>query len=148
MVEAPSTNGNETTFPTSSLDFLASVNLIEIVVAALHQHIRQQLCDQAARRNIVKDDDVINNPQSSKYLSSLGLIEDGPIRPLQLAHGPIAIDRHNERIAERARLRQITHVPDVQKVKHTVCENESLARGAQTLAFRKHRCPGQNLLDH
>src|ERR1044072_4126050 len=124
------------------------MNLIEIVVAALHQHIRQQLGDQAARRDIVKHDDVINNPQSSEYLSPLRLVEDGPVRSLQFAHSSVAIYRHDERITERTRLRQVAHVPDVQKVKHTICENESLAAGAQTLALGKHRSRGQNLSDH
>jgi hypothetical protein len=39
-------------------------------------------------------------------------------------------------------------MPDVQKVENTICKNESLAAGTQTLALGEHRPPGQNLLDH
>ena len=124
------------------------MNLIEIVVAALHQHIRQQFGDQAARRDIVKHDDVINNPQSSKYLSTLRLIEDRPTGPLQLADCSITVYGNQQRVAERARLLQVANVPDVQKVKHTIRENETLAAGAQTPALDKHGLAGQNLFDH
>lgn len=124
------------------------MNLIEFVVAALHQHIRQQLGDQAARRDVVKHDDVINNPQSSEYLSALRLVEDGPIRSFQVTNSSVAINRHDERVAERARLRQVAHVPHVQKVKHTIRENEPLAAGAQTPALGKHGRRGHNLFDH
>ena len=124
------------------------MNLIEIVVAALHQHIRQQLGNQAARRDVVKHDDVINKPQSSEYLSTLRLVEDGPVGSLQLSHGAITIYPDDESIAEGARLSQIAHMPDVQKVKHTIRKNEPLAASAQTPALGKHRRRGQNLFDH
>lgn len=124
------------------------MNLIEIVVTALHEDIRQQLGDQTARRDVVKHDNVINNPQSSEYLSTLRLIEDRPVRSLQFTNGSITIYRHNEHITERPRLRQIPHVPDVQKVKYTVCENEPLAASAQTPALGKHGLAGQDLFDH
>ena len=39
-------------------------------------------------------------------------------------------------------------MPNVQKVKHTICENQPLAAGAQTLALGKHCLAGQNLFDH
>jgi len=124
------------------------MNLIEIVVAALHQNVRQQLSDQTARRYIIEDCHVINGPQSRQYFSPLSLAEHRSIRPLQFTHSAIAVYRHNECVAERARLRQIAHMPDVQQVKHTIRKHEPLAQSAQTLALGEQRPPGQNLFDH
>ena len=124
------------------------MNLIETVVAALHQHIRQQLGDQASGRDIVKDDDVINNPQCSQYLSPLCLVKHRSIRPLQLADSPVTIYRNDERIAERTRGGQVTHMPDVKQVKNTIGKHEPAACHAQTLPLGEHCPPGQNLFDH
>jgi len=71
------------------------MNLIEIVVATLHQHIRQQFGDQATRRDVVKHNNVINNPQSSEYLSTLRLVKNRPVWSLQLTHSSVAIYRHD-----------------------------------------------------
>ena len=89
------------------------MNLIEIVVAALHQNVRKQLRNQPPRRHVIEDRHVIDNPQSGEYLGTFSLIEHGSIRSLQLAHCPVAIYRHHERVAERARLCQVANMPDV-----------------------------------
>src|SRR6266508_3575633 len=46
--------------PTRSFDFFAAMNFVQRVIAAFHQHIRQQLGNQRSRRDIVEDRDVIN----------------------------------------------------------------------------------------
>ena len=124
------------------------MNLIELIIAAFHQHVRQEFRDQTTWRNVVEDRHVIDIPQRGEYLRAFGLIEDRSIRTLQLAHCSITINRDEQRVAERSRLRQVTHVSDVQKIKNAVRKNESRAGGAQTLALPEHLLRGQNLFDH
>ena len=82
------------------LNFFASMNLIKSVIAALHEHIRQQSRDQAARGDIVEAGDIIDGPQRREYLGSLRLIENRTVRSLQLTHRAVAVDRHEERVTE------------------------------------------------
>src|SRR5262249_8865786 len=91
---------------------------------------------------------VIDNPQRREYLGTLISAEHGPIWPLQFTHSPVAIYRHDERVAERARLCQVTNMPDVQQIKNSIRKHESPACRAQTLPLGEHCPPGQNFLDH
>src|SRR6185369_13841238 len=128
--------------------FFAPVNVIEIVVAALYQYVWQQSCDQATWGDVVKDGHIVDVPQRREYLGSLRFVENRPIRSLQLAHRTVAINRDDQRVAECARLREIAHVSDVQKIENAVGKHEPSTRRTQTLALSKHLLGGQNLLDH
>src|ERR1041385_7971097 len=114
------------------------MNLIESVIAAFHEHVGQQSCDQAAWGDVVEDSHVIDVTQRREYLGSLRLVENRTLRTFPLAPRAVAIDRHEQRVAERARLREIAHVPDVQKIKNAVGKNEPRACRTQTLAFPEH----------
>src|SRR6185312_3699810 len=74
--------------------------------------------------------------------------EDGPIGSFQFAHGAIAIYGHEERIAERARLHQVTRVPDVQQIKHTICKHQPRAFIPKTRALREHIFDAPNFVFH
>jgi hypothetical protein len=124
------------------------MNLIESVIAAFHQHIRQQSRDQTSWRDVVKDGYVVHTPQRREYLGSLRFIENRTIRSLQLTHRAVAVYRHQQNIPKRARLRQITHVPNVQQIKNAVRKNESPARSTQILALPEHLLRANNFRYH
>ena len=74
------------------------------------------------------------------------VVHQGPARAFQLAHRPIAVDGYHQRVTQRARLFEITHVTDVQDVEDAVGENKLPARGAQTRAFSEKFISRKNLL--
>ena len=108
-------------------DFLAPMDLVQLIVASFYEHVRQQFRDQAPRRNVVEDDDVIHVPERREYLRALGLIEDRTVGTFQLTHASIAVYCDDQRVTKRSRLRQITHVPDVQQIENAVRKNQSHA---------------------
>ena len=124
------------------------MNLIESVIAAFNEHVGQESRDQTAWRDVVEDRHVVNVPQRREYLGSLCFVENRTIRSFQLAHRAVAVYRHEERVAERARLSEITHVSDVQKIEDAVSKNEPRACGTQTFPLSEHLPGAQNLLDH
>ena len=124
------------------------MNLIKAVIAALHEYIGQESRDQTSWGDVIEYGHVINVSQRREYLGSLCFIENRTIRSLQLTHRAVAVYRHHERVAERARLSEIAHVSDVQKIKDAVGKNQPRACRAQTFTLSEHLLGGQNLLDH
>ena len=124
------------------------MNLIESVIAALHEHVGQESRDQTSWGDVVENGHVVHVPQRREYLGSLRFIENRTIRSLQLTHRPVAVYRHEERVAKRARLSEIAHVTHVQKIKDAVGENQPRACRTQTFTLSEHLPGSQNLLDH
>src|SRR5690348_1427420 len=124
------------------------MNLIESVIAPLHQHVGQKSRDETAWRNVVEDGHVVDGTQRRQYLGAFRFVENRAIRSFQFTHRTIAVNRYHERVAECACLSQITHVSHVQKIKNAVRKNETRAPSTQTFALSEHLHGGQYLLDH
>ena len=90
------------------------MNLIEPVIAALHEHVGQEPRDQTAWGDIVEDSHIVDMPERREYLGSFRLVENRPIWSLQLTHCAIAVYRHYQRITEFTRLREVTNVSHMQ----------------------------------
>ena len=124
------------------------MNFVERIIAAFNQYIRQQTRNHSARRDIVKDRNVINRSQRRQNLRAFVLIHQRPALALQFPHRCVAVDGHEQHIAQRPRLFQIADMTDMQNVENAVSENQLLARGAQTLAFEQESIERKNLLRH
>src|SRR5687767_12277444 len=116
------------------LDLLAAVYLGGRVVAALDEHVGQKFGDEPARRLVVKDGHEVNNRERGQHLGALRLTHHGSARAFERAHRAVAVDRDEQRVSERARRREVAHVPDMQDVEAAVGEDEPAPVRAQARA--------------
>src|SRR5208337_3550292 len=107
--------------------FLASHNLISRPVLAFHQHIRQQRRNHALWRRFIKYQHRAHAFQVSEYFRALLRPEHRSPRPLQLSHAFIAVQSHNQHIAQRARRFQAFDVPRMQQIETPVGKHHAPA---------------------
>src|SRR5208283_3558465 len=107
--------------------FLASHNLISRPVLAFHQHIRQQRRNHALWRRFIKYQHRVHAFQVSEYFRALLRPEHRSPRPLQLSHAFIAVQSHNQHIAQRARRFQAFDVPRMQQIETPVGKHHAPA---------------------
>jgi hypothetical protein len=94
-------------------------------VAAFHQHVRATGLDERGRRVVVEPGHGVHRLERRDQRHAVRQRVHRPARALaQAPHRGIAVQRHDQRRAERARARQVGHVAAVQEVEHAVGENE------------------------
>src|SRR5205085_11442474 len=120
--------------PARPLDLLAPVYLFERVVAALREHVGQNLRDERARRLLVEDRHEVHRRERREHFGALALAQHGATRALQSAHRAVAVDGDEQRVPQLPRGFEVAHVPDVQKVEAPVGEDEPPPPRAQILA--------------
>src|ERR1700755_3227296 len=103
-----------------ALDLFAAVYLVESVVAAFDEYVRQDFRDERARRLFVEDRDEVDRFQGGEDFGALRFAHDGAVRAFERAHRAVAVYRDEQRVAEAASVREVTHVAYVQDVEAPV----------------------------
>lgn len=106
-------------FPTH--DFLGSP------VATFDEDVRQQARDNRSGSGVVEDCHVVHGLERGEDFGSLVLREDRAPGAFELADAPVAVQRHQENIAQLSGFGQIARVPGVKQIETSVCENDALA---------------------
>ena len=124
--EAPN-HGDRDHAAAGGLDLLAAHDLGGSPVGALHEHLRQQARDQRPGREVVKDGHVVHRFERRQDFGPLALGQNRPPGTFERAHAAVAVDGHQERVAELAGFGQIARVPRMEQVKAAVSEDYPLA---------------------
>src|SRR5208283_3779072 len=113
-------------FSSRRFHFRASHNLIPRPILALYQHVRQQRRDHPLRRRFIKDQHRIHAFQAAQNFRALLRRDHRPPWPLQRAHARVAVDTHNQHIAQRARRFQAFDMPRMQQIETPVRKHHAL----------------------
>jgi hypothetical protein len=112
-------------------------------VAALGERVRAAGLDQPRRRVLVEPGHRVHRLERRDQRHAVGERVHRPPRPLaQAPRRGIAVQRHQQRRAERARAREIGDVPAVQQVEHAVGEDEGSRRARRPA---RRRCGVEDL---
>jgi hypothetical protein len=115
---------------TASLDNVSSDDVVGAPVSALHQNVRLDGGNQRVRRVLVEHGDRIDAPQGREELGALAFWSDRACRSFVGAHGAVGVDAHNQRIAERTSIAEVSDMPRVEKVEHTIRKHNTTTSGA------------------
>ncbi len=121
-------NGNHAA--AGGFDFFASGDLLERPVRALHQNIRKHARNQFARSRLIKNRHVIDGSKRGQNFGAILLRHERTFGALVAANAAIAIDGHDQQIAQRARLRQAPHMARMQQIETSVGEHNYDGRRA------------------
>ena len=114
--------------PASGLDGFAADDFVGCPIAAFHEHVRSNLCDQSSGVRLIEEHDIIHAGQRGKHFGALLLRDDRSVgRLIQTTHGTVRIDAYNEDIAEVPCGLQVTRVADVHYIKTTVSKDNAPA---------------------
>src|SRR5262249_32340606 len=109
---------------------------VDVPIAALDQHVRQQCGDDFARRRFVEDHHVINATELGHHFGAFVLIENWAFLAFQFASRTVAVERDYQSVSEPPRRLKISYVPRVNQVEASVGENNTTSQAPQTLTFR------------
>lgn len=83
--------------------------------------------ENAVDVRLIKDHNMIHTPKCGNKRRSFILIQDRAPGSFQAANRPVAVDRHNERIAQCACTFEIAHVADVENIEAAVGKDDLLS---------------------
>ena len=114
--------------------FFLAVQRVGSVIASFGIDVRLNGGDGIGASFTVKDNDGIDAAQAEQDFGAVSGRVERSARSLEGPHGLVGIKGHDQGVAEGAGLRQIAHVPGVQKVKDAVRKDQPLAGGLQAVA--------------
>src|SRR5438105_4353651 len=106
-------------------DLFTADNLIEAPIAAFDEHIWQESSDHCLRRDIIKDRHIIHATERRYNFCPFLLIENWTRLALQFTHGTITVERHDQHVAEFARLLKVTHMARMQEIEAAISEDHN-----------------------
>src|SRR6478736_6399917 len=115
-------NVDEYDLAAGSLDDLVADDLFAGVVAALDQHARRHLRDQADRRVLLEDRDEIDRLQRRQHFGPRPLVLNRAPLAFQSFHRGIAVETDDQAVAGAARGRQHLDVAGMQDVEAAIGE--------------------------
>ncbi len=117
---------------------LFGVQRIDGVIAALGVDVRPDRLDEPGGALVAEDHHGVDRAQRGHDLGSVVLRIDRPGRSLELAHRGVRVQRHDQGVAERARLVEVADVAGVQQVEAAIGEDQLAARGIEPVAQGAH----------
>jgi hypothetical protein len=119
--------------PAAQLDGIATYDLIRRPISAFHENIGVARADDCRWRVLVKDDDDVHTLERRQDLRSLRLRSDRPLRTFVSTHRVVGIQAHDEGVAERTRLLEISDVTRVEEIEYSVRKNNNASGALMTV---------------
>ena len=88
---------------------------------------RQRTGNQFARSRLIENRDVVHRGERGPNLGAVFFGDERAVVPLVAANAAIAVDRHDQHIAQGARLGQTSHVPGMEQIETAVGEYNTAA---------------------
>ena len=107
-----------------------SGDLLDPIIAALHQNVGKQLRDQLTRRVLAEKRDPIDAREAGEHVRAALFVVQWSLRSFQPTHGSVRIERDDEHVAERARREEILHVSRMQDIENAVGEYDAFTARA------------------
>lgn len=108
----------------SRRDHITTDDFIGGPIGAFDQHVGLDQADHGVRGFFVKYCDRIDATKCSQHFRPLRLRIDGPAWPFVLPYRSVRVDRDYQRVPEGTCVTEISHVPGVQQVEHSIGEND------------------------
>jgi hypothetical protein len=115
---------------TSSLDNVSSDDVVGPPVSTFHQDIRLDDGNQGVRCVLVEDSDGVDAAEGREEFGALAFWCDRASRSFVGAHRAVGVDTHDQDIAKRTGIAEVSDVARVEQVEHTVREHNTPAAGA------------------
>ena len=110
--------------PSCCFDNILSNDVAHRPVGAFHKDIGHQSPDQFIGSVLIKEADVVDNPEGCQNRGPVILLNDRSVVTLQPSDGRIRVDANNQDIAECPRLREVVYVAEMENVKAPVREDD------------------------
>ena len=109
--------------PAARLDDIAAHDVVRSPVGAFDQDVWSNPTDNRVRCLFVEDHDGIDCRQRQQHFCPLVFRHDRPAVALVRPDRTIGVDGNHQRVAERARILQIPHVPGMNEIEYPVREH-------------------------
>src|SRR5882724_9311088 len=126
-------------------DVVAADDGLRPPVGSLHENVGFQAPDRLERGLLAEDRDVIHATQRGHHDRAIACRNDRPAGALrQSPYRAVAVDAHDEEVAETLRGLEKRHVAGVEEVEDAVREDDPLALAAQLRAQRSELRAGDH----
>jgi len=129
VVDCPGVRGTTITDPPPRANLRRPDDGVLGVVSPLHQDVGTQSLDQLERRILIKEHDAVHHLESGHDIRALRFATNRPGGTLQPAHGVVAVDRDDQRVALAPRADEHVDVSRMQEVEDAVGEHHASSLG-------------------
>ncbi len=142
VVLLPASCGASTNAPAMRFDDIPFGQFLDPVLRALDVNVGRDAIEQHFGRALAEADDDVDAAQRRQHGRAIAERRERPFGSLERTHGFIAVEADDERVALRARPRQVVHVTGVQQIEAAVGEDDHAGRRrlARRATRRRLRC--------
>ena len=99
------------------------------VVAAFHENVGTQQCDELVRRVLIEHHDGVDRLERRENVAAFGRIPNRTLGAFESSHRFVAVDAHDESLPVPSRTEQDIDMPGMQEIEDTVREDEATTHG-------------------
>jgi hypothetical protein len=141
---------NHQDFAAAAFHHLPANDLLEGIVPALHQNVREQGADERLWSVVVEEGDGIHGLQTRQHESSIGLGHHWAPGAFEPLYRSVGVHSHDQGVTKAASLVEIVHMAAVQEVEASVGEHQPerpwAAEPGDDLPPGKNLSPGRTRL--
>src|SRR4051812_495141 len=108
-------------------DLLPFRHCVFSIVRPLRLDRGSQNLDHTRHVRLVEHHNMIDASECGQQRDTFIFVENGPAWILDRSYGPVAVDGHDESIAQSARSFKVAQMSDVQNVEAAICKNDLLS---------------------